>query len=165
MWTWNAAEALFQDIRFGFRQLWRSPGFTAVAVLTLALGIGANTAIFQLLDAVRLRNLPVVNPGELTVVRLANLPGKRGSQETPYPALNNPLWEYIRDHQQVFSGVLAWSPTNFGITEGDHERLVQGIWVSGDFFNVLGVPPSLGRLFTAADDRPGCGASGVVSRR
>jgi hypothetical protein len=77
----------------------RSPGFTAVAVLTLALGIGANTAIFQLLDAVRLRSLPVTNPGELTLVHLADLPGKRGSQETVYPALNNPLWEYIRDHR------------------------------------------------------------------
>ena len=140
----------------------RSPGFTAVAVLTLALGIGANTAIFQLLDAVRLRNLPVMNPGELTVVHLANRQGWRGSQETAYPALNNPLWEYFRDHQHVFSQVLAWSPTNLGITVGDHERLVQGLWVSGDFFNVLGVRPALGRLFTSSDDRPGCGASGVV---
>jgi putative ABC transport system permease protein len=162
MWGWNGAETLWQDIRFGLRQLKRSPGFTAVAVLTLALGIGANTAIFQLLDAVRLRSLPVSNPSELTVVRLADLPGRRGSQETVYPALNNPLWEYIRDHQYVFSEVLAWSPTNLGITEGDHERLVQGLWVSGDFFKVLGVQPVIGRLFSSADDQPGCGASGVV---
>ncbi len=162
MWVWNGAETLWQDIRYGLRQLRRSPGFSAVAVLTLALGIGANTAIFQLLDAVRLRSLPVTNPRELTLVRLADLPGKRGSEETVYPALNNPLWEYIRDHQHVFSGVLAWSPTNLGITEGDHERLARGLWVSGDFFTVLGVRPALGRLFTAADDRPGCGASGAV---
>ena len=162
MWVWNGAEALWQDIRFGLRQLMRSPGFTAVAVLTLALGIGANTAIFQLLDAVRLRSLPVTNPGELTLVHLADLPGKRGSQETVYPALNNPLWEYIRDHQTSFSQVLAWSPTNLGITEGDHERLVQALWVSGDFFNVLGVRPTMGRLFSSTDDQPGCGASGVV---
>ena len=134
----------------------------SIAVLTLALGIGANTAIFQLLDAVRLRNLPVTNPSELTVVRLADLPGWRGNQETAYPALNNPLWEYIRDHQHVFSQVLAWSPTNLGITEGDHERLVQGLWVSGDFFNALGVRPALGRVFASSDDRPGCGAAGVV---
>jgi hypothetical protein len=162
MWVWDGAEALWQDIRFGLRQLMRSPSFTAVAVLTLALGIGANTAIFQLLDAVRLRSLPVTNPGELTLVHLADLPGKRGSQETVYPALNNPLWEYIRDHQTAFSQVLAWSPTNLGITEGDHERLVQALWVSGDFFNVLGVRPAVGRLFRSADDQPGCGASGVV---
>ena len=162
MWLWKGAEALWQDVRFGIRQLVRSPGFSGVAVLTLALGIGANTAIFQLLDAVRLRNLPVVNPGELTILRLADLPGKRGSQETYYPALNNPLWEYLRDHQQIFAGVLAWSPTAFGMTDGNRERLVPGLWVSGDFFNVLGVRPAVGRLFTAADDRPGCGAAGVV---
>jgi predicted permease len=155
-------EVFWRDLWYGIRMLPRSPGFTVVAVLTLALGIGANTAIFQLLDAVRLRNLPVMNPGELTVVHLANRQGWRGSQETGYPALNNPLWEYLRDHQQVFSQVLAWSPTNLGITVGDHERLVQGLWVSGDFFNVLGVRPALGRLFTSSDDRPGCGASGVV---
>ena len=155
-------EDLWRDFWCGVRMLLRSPGFTAVAVLTLAMGIGANTAIFQLIDAVRLRNLPVINPNELTVVHLADLPGWRGHQETNYPALNNPLWEYLRDHQHVFSQVLAWSPTALGITVGDHERLVQGLWVSGDFFNALGVRPALGRLFTASDDRPGCGASGVV---
>jgi putative ABC transport system permease protein len=160
-WETNV-EVFWRDFWYGVRMLLRSPGFTVVAVLTLALGIGANTAIFELLDAVRLRNLPVRNPGELTVVHLADLPGWRGSHETEYPALNNPLWEYLRDHQQVFSQVLAWSPTNLGITVGDHQRLVQGLWVSGDFFNVLGVRPALGRLFTSSDDRPGCGASGVV---
>jgi putative ABC transport system permease protein len=155
-------EIFWRDLCYGARMLLRSPGFTAVAVLTLALGIGANTAIFQLLDAVRLRSLPVRNPGELTLVHLADLPGWRGHQETAYPALNNPLWEYLRDHQHVFSQVLAWSPTNLGITVGDHEQLVQGLWVSGDFFNALGVRPALGRFFTSSDDRPGCGASGVV---
>ena len=95
-------------------------------------------------------------------MHLADLPGKRGSQETNYPALNNPLWEYVRDHQHVFSQVLAWSPTNLGVTVGNQERLVQGLWVSGDFFNVLGVRPALGRLFTASDDQRGCGVSGVV---
>jgi len=153
---------LVQDFRYTLRQLRKSPGFTAVALITLALGIGANTAIFQLLDAVRLRSLPVTNPRELTLVHLADQPGKRGSQETAYPALNNPLWEYIRDHQTAFSQVLAWSPTNLGITEGDHERLVRALWVSGDFFKALGVRPAVGRLFSSTDDQPGCGASGVV---
>jgi predicted permease len=155
-------ETFWRDLLYGVRTLVRSPGFTAIAILTLALGIGANTAIFQLFDAVRLRSLPVVDPSELTLIRLADLPGKRGSQETFYPALNNPLWEYIRDHQHVFSQVLAWSPTNLGITEGDHERLVQGLWVSGSFFNALGVRPVLGRVFAESDDQPGCGAEGAV---
>src|SRR5580692_11486682 len=74
-------ETAFQDLRFALRTLRKSPAFAATAILTLALGIGANTAIFQLLDAVRLRNLPVTNPGELTLVHLANLPGRRGNQE------------------------------------------------------------------------------------
>jgi putative ABC transport system permease protein len=162
MWVWNGVEALWQDLAFGLRHLIRSPGFTAVAVLTLALGVGANTAIFQLLDAVRLRSLPVKNPEELTLVHLADKRGIRGSQETRYPALNNPLWEYIRDHQTAFSQMLAWSPTILGITEGDHERDVRALWVSGDFFDVLGVQPALGRLFSSADDQPGCGGSVVV---
>jgi putative ABC transport system permease protein len=155
-------EILWHDLWYGVRTLARSPGFASIAVLTLALGIGANAAIFQLLDAVRLRSLPVRNPSELTVVHLADLPGWRGNRETDYPALNNPLWEYIRDHQHVFSQVMAWSPTVLGITEGDHERVVRGLWVSGDFFNALGVRPALGRVFTSSDDRPGCGAAGVV---
>ncbi len=161
----NGIQDSMQDLRYGLRMLQKSPGFTIVAVLTLALGIGANTAIFQLLDAIRLRGLPVTNPRELTLVRLSDLTdrrGWRGNQESVYPALNNPLWEYIRDHQRIFSGVLAWNATNLGITEGDHEQLVRGLWVSGDFFTVMGVQPALGRLFTAADDRPGCGASGAV---
>jgi predicted permease len=161
----NWVQDTLQDLRYGLRMLRKSPGFTIVAVLTLALGIGANTAIFQLLDAVRLRSLPVKNPQELTLVRLGNLADKkglRGNQESGYPALNNPLWEYIRDHQQIFAGVLAWNPTVLGITEGDHAQVVPGLWVSGDFFNVLGVQPAMGRLFTAADDRPGCGAAGAV---
>ena len=158
----TTVENMGRDLWYGTRMLARNAGFTVVVVLTLALGIGANTAIFQLLDAVRLRSLPVTHPSELTVVRLARLPGQRGNQESFYPALNNPLWEYVRDHQQVFSQVLAWSPTNFGVTVSDHERLVQGLWVSGDFFNALGVRPALGRLIVPSDDRPGCGAAGVV---
>src|SRR5579863_2822621 len=73
------AEIVWRDLWYGVRALVRSPGFSVIAVLTLALGIGANTAIFQLLDAVRLRNLPVTNPNELTLVRLADMPGKRGN--------------------------------------------------------------------------------------
>jgi putative ABC transport system permease protein len=161
--VWETKFEIFcHDLWYGIRTLARSPGFAAIAVLTLALGIGANTAIFQLLDAVRLRSLPVRNPNELTVIHLADLPGWRGSHETDYPSLNNPLWEYIRDHQHVFSQVMAWSPTALGITESDHERLVRGLWVSGDFFNALGVAPALGRVFTSSDDRPGCGAAGAV---
>ena len=124
-WETNL-EIFWRDLSYGVRMLLRSPGFAAVSLLTLALGIGANTAIFQLLDAVRLRNLPVMNPGELTVVHLTELRSARGNHETGYPALNNPLWEYLRDHQQVFAQVFAWSPTSLGITVGDRRGLSRG---------------------------------------
>jgi putative ABC transport system permease protein len=160
-WESNV-EIFLRDLWYGVRTLGRSPGFAAIAVLTLALGIGANAAIFQLLDAVRLRNLPVRDPNQLTLIRLADSEHKRGNQASYYPALNNPLWEYIRDNQHVFSQVMTWSSTALEITEGDHQRLVPALWVSGDFFNALGVGPALGRVFTSADDRPGCGAGGLV---
>jgi predicted permease len=161
--AWESqAEIFLRSLWYGARTLARSPGFALIAILTFALGIGANTTIFQLLDAVRLRSLPVRDPGQLTMIGLADLPGKRGNQQSYYPSLNNPLWEYIRDHQEVFSQVMAWSSTGLSITEGDRQHVVPGLWVSGDFFHALGVQPALGRVFTSADDRPGCGASGVV---
>jgi len=154
--------AMGNDLRYGLRMMRRSPGFTTVAVLTLALGIGANTAIFQLLDAVRLRLLPVKNPQELTLIQLADRKGWRGHQSSGYPALTNPIWERLRDTQTEFSGTLAWSNADFGLSRSGDSRLARGLWVSGEFFHVLGVQPLKGRVFTAADDRPGCGLPGTV---
>ena len=153
---------LLQDLRYGLRMLAKNPGFTAVAVITLALGIGANTAIFQLLDAVRLRTLPVKNPQELVLVQLADRTGWRGNQQSFYPALTNPLWEYLRDHEQAFSGVLAWGSGGFSLAHGGEGRQARGLWVSGNLFQVLGVQPILGRVFAPADDHRGCGLPGVV---
>ena len=153
---------LVADMRYGVRQLRRSPGFTAVALLSLALGIGANTAIFQLLDAVRLRMLPVVNPQELAEVRLTNRHGRLGSFQNSHSELTYALWQQIRDHQESFSGVAALADDRFNLAPRGEVHLVPGLWVSGDFFNVLGVPAILGRVFTAADDVRGCTGSGVV---
>jgi putative ABC transport system permease protein len=151
-----------RDVRYGFRSLRKSPGFTIAAIGTLALGIGANTAIFQLLDAVRLRTLPIKEPRQLAMVQLADRTGWRGSQWTPYPALTNPVWERFRDTQDTFSGVLAWANNDFGLSPGGEQRLARGLFVSGDFFRVLGVQPMMGRIFTAADDHHGCGLPGAV---
>jgi len=150
------------DLRYGIRTLRLNPGFTAIAILSLALGIGANTAIFQLLDAVRLRTLPVPDPQRLALVDLADHTGQRGSEATAYPALTNPQWEHLRDKQDAFSGVLAWGNNNFGLSPGGEVQLARGMFVSGDFFRVLGVPALRGRVFTAADDRRGCGLPGAV---
>src|SRR5580658_344204 len=155
-------ETLWKDLHHSVRLLRRSPIFTIVAILSLALGIGANTAIFQLIDAVRLRSLPVKEPSQLVTVQLADKTGIRGHQITGYSILTNAIWEKLRDNQDIFSGVAAWDSNNFGLTPGGEVRLAQGLFVSGDFFRVLGVQPLMGRVFTAADDRRGCGLLGAV---
>ena len=155
-------ETLWQDLRYGARLLRLNPGFTAVAVLSLALGIGANTAIFQLLDAVRMRTLPVKSPQELAVVRIANNTWSTGRHEGRYSQITNPMWEQIRDHQEGFSSIFAWAATEFNLAVGGEARYAQGMYVSGDFFKVLDVQPLLGRLLTSEDDRRGCGSPGAV---
>jgi len=151
-------ENFLQDVRYGLRQLRRNPGFAAVALLSLALGIGANTAIFQLLDAVRLRLLPVESPQQLAEVRLANLRGRMGSFFNWHAMLTYAIWEQILANHEPFSGVAAWAPDDLNLAPRGEVHLVRGIWVSGDIFNVLGVRPFLGRVFTTADDQRGCGA-------
>ena len=160
--TYRWEDEMIQDLRFGVRMLLKQPGFTLVAVLSLALGVGANTAIFQLLDALRLRTLPVNSPQELAEVRLTTMNGTRGSKSAQYPAVTNPIWEELRGRQQAFSSICAWSTYSFNLAQGGEVRNARSLLVSGDFFNVLGVQPLLGRVFTEADDQRGCGAPGVV---
>ena len=157
-------EALQRDVRYGLRTLRRSPSFTFVALITLTLGIGANAAIFQLLDAIRLRALPVKAPEQLVIVELADMTRWTGRRSTTYPALTNPLWEYFRDHQAVFSSVSAWANAEFRLDRSSGRRVAKGLLVSGDFFTVLGVDAYLGRPLMRDDDRPGCAVpSAVVS--
>jgi putative ABC transport system permease protein len=156
-------EELAQDIRHALRTLWLQPGFAAVCVITLALGIGANTAIFELLDTVRLRTLPVEKPQELRQIRIDQPHGRTGTFTTRYPSLTYPLWEQIRARQQGFSGVLAWAPWPFNIAESGEVQRAEGIWVSGEFFDVLGVRPIIGRVFSTADDAAGCAGGAVIS--
>ena len=155
--TMTILDNLWRDLRYGARLLRLNPGFAAVAVLSLALGIGANTAIFQLLDAVRLRTLPVDHPEQLVEVRIADTPhGRTGSFVSRRPMMTNPLWERIRDRQQAFSSAFAWADVGFNLTSGGEARYAAGLWVSGDFFNTLHVPALIGRTLTSADDRRGC---------
>jgi putative ABC transport system permease protein len=158
----RSMSSVWQDLHYALRLMRKSPGFTAVAVISLALGIGANTAIFQLLNAVRLRSLPVPRPNELAEVKIANSDSRSGSFSSSHSSITNPQWEYLRDHQEAFSGVFAWSEDTFNLAEGGQVRPARGLWVSGDFFKVLGVAPVLGRVFTPADDKRGCGTGGVV---
>jgi putative ABC transport system permease protein len=152
---------LWQDLRYGLRLLRLNPGFTAVAVLSLALGIGANTAIFQLIDAIRLRTIPAKNPRELAIVRIVDRSWNSGNFSSNYAELTFPIWDQIRQRQQAFSSISVWSNDQFNLASGGEAHYAQGIWVSGDFFHVLGVQPILGRLLSPADDQPGCGAAAV----
>ncbi len=151
-----------QDLRYALRVLGRSPAFTTVALLTLALGIGSNTAIYQLVDAVRLRLLPVSAPEQLAIVELADLTRWKGRRTTGYPALTNPLWEEIRANHPMFSDVLAWSAADFRLGREAGSEVARGLFVSGGFFHTLDVEPLAGRVFEASDDRPGCGLPGAV---
>jgi putative ABC transport system permease protein len=155
-------ENLLQDLRYAIRALYGSPGVTLVAILSLALGIGANTAIFQLLNAVRLRSLPVANPQELAEVRIAGENRVYGSSNMVNSELTYALWEQIRQSQEAFSGIFAWGNGDFSVGDGARARRARGLWVSGDFFSTLDVTPLHGRLFTTADDRRGCGNPGAV---
>jgi putative ABC transport system permease protein len=154
-------DTLLRDIRYGLRVLRKSPSFTSVAVLSLVLGIGANAAIFQVLDSIRLRSLPVANPHELAEVRIQDMNGVRGSVNREN-SLTYGLWEQIRDRQQAFSSVFAWSDDMLNLSPAGEVRMARGLWVSGAFFSALGVEPVAGRLIAPSDDRPGCGTPGAV---
>jgi putative ABC transport system permease protein len=161
--SWEThVETLWSDLRFGARLLRFNPVFAGAAILSLALGIGANTAIFQLIDAVRLRTLPVKNPQELARIAIEEHHGRSGDFTSRYSDLTYAIWEQIHAQQQGFSNIFAWSPTQFDIAPNGEVHNVQGLWVSGEFFQTLGVSPAVGRLFNAADDRPGCSPGGAV---
>ena len=153
-WGWTRIDSWRQDVRYGLRTLTANPGFTATAVLSLALGIGANTAIFSILNAVLLQSLPVEDPQRLVQVR----PGDDGDDE-----FTNPIWEQVRDRQQAFSGALAYASSRFDLADGGESHYAAGLWVSGDFFRVLGVPAIEGRVFTRDEDRRGTAPLAVIS--
>jgi putative ABC transport system permease protein len=153
--------SLWQDLRHAFRLLRLSPGFTIISILTLALGIGANTAIFQLIDSVRLRTIPVKNPQELGTIRIADRHWGSGQFSSQYSQLSFAMWEQIRKRQEGFAEIAVWSDQRFNLATGGEVRNAKGIRVSGDFFHVLGVEPILGRLLGPDDDQPGCAVSGA----
>jgi putative ABC transport system permease protein len=155
-------ETLAQDVRYGIRQLKQSPGFTLVAVLSLALGIGANTAIFQLVDAIRLKMLPVSHPEELVSLDFQKGSRRSGWWSSRSSRFTYAHWQEIRTRQQAFSGVLAWSAARFNLASGGEARFPEGLYVSAGFFRELGVNPILGRTFTAEEDGDTCGSPGAV---
>jgi putative ABC transport system permease protein len=155
--------SLWQDIRYGLRMLAKNPGFTAIAVITLALGIGANTAIFSLMDQVLLRSLPVRDPGELVVLHDPGpLTGRLSSDGDNTESFSYPMYKGLRDGSVSVCSMLARSSFPASIaTQGQTER-GSGEFVSGNYFEVLGVTPAVGRVFTLRDDRVPGGEPYVV---
>ncbi len=154
---------LLHDSRYSVRMLAKAPGFALVAVLTLALGIGANAAIFQLIDAVRLRTLPVKEPNTLAIVHLNKNHWGQGNFNGPYSEFTFPLWQQIRQRQEAFSSIAVWGGESLNLATGGEVNYANAIWVSGDFFRVLGVRPFLGRLLSDADDQTGCSGGVDIS--
>ena len=155
-------DSLAQDFRYGIRQLLKAPSFTLIAISSIALGIGANTAIFQLVDAIRLRLLPVQNPRELVTIDFVKGSARAGWWSSRSARFTSPQWDRIRSEQKAFTDVVAWSATRFDLTLGGPARFAEGLYVSGNFFRVLGVPAVLGRTATAQDDAAQCSNPGAV---
>jgi predicted permease len=172
-------EELAQDLRYGLRMLRNSPGFAAIAILTLALGIGANTAIFSLIDAVMLRSLPVKNPSELVLLKWSarNLPKIRGyitsgdcpsamdlGQPNPEGcSLSEPVFREIANADQ-FRSVAAFSNSGpLSLTGNGPAAMINGQLLSGDFFQTMGLHPAVGRLIEASDDSPSAAPVAVLN--
>ena len=161
VWGRRWLDHLAQDVRYALRTFRRNPAFAVIAILSLTLGIGANTALFEVVDAVRLRPLPIVDPGRLLEVRLASMDGARGNFQTWHESVTQPIWRELQARQQAFT-LFAWSRAIFNLAEGGEARPADGLWVSGDFFNLLGLRPAQGRLLSPEDDRPGCAPRAVL---
>ncbi|HYX20660.1 MAG TPA: ABC transporter permease, partial [Thermoanaerobaculia bacterium] len=152
-----------RDLRYGARRLCLEPGFALVAILSLALGIGANMAIFQLLDAVRLRTLPVAQPEKLWNVRiLPTKDGRSGSFSGRWPQLTSAIWERLRDEQKAFSKLAVWSSDRVDLASGGESRYAEALFVSGTFFDTVGVGAVRGRVLGPADDTPDCSAAAAM---
>ena len=156
-------DTVWQDLRYAVRVLRKHRTFSLVAILTLALGTGANAAIFQLVNAIRLRSLPVERPDELVSIGI-NTHGKDriGRAMGRRPFFSEPLWQSLRREQHAFSELFAWGTTDWNIATDGEYRPVRGLYVSGNYFNGLGVGAHIGRVLTDADDQRGCGAPGAV---
>src|SRR5205809_4062956 len=150
-------ETLLRDLRYGIRSLLKRPGFTAVTIIILALGIGANTTVFSLMDAVLLRSLPVRNANEIVEIATRTTGGGL------HPDFSYPLYAAMRESNSELAGMIAYADSSFGLSAGDQTERLRGEYVSANYFDVLGVRPSTGFTFTRDDERPGAQQVAVIS--
>jgi putative ABC transport system permease protein len=155
-WGFQWLETLLQDVRYGLRQLRRNPGFTVVAVLTLALGIGAKTTIFSVIQALLLRSLPVPNPQQLLQADIT-ISGKR------IDGFSYPVVRALSERKDVFANLGGYCGNTFDVGRPGATVRVPGAWVSGGFFPALELQPAAGRLLAPEDDQPGAPRVAVIS--
>src|SRR5215212_11874216 len=171
-------KSIFTDIRFGLRSLLKQPAFTAVAVLTIALGVGANTALFSVVDAVLLRKLPVKDPNRLVLLKASwdrekVSPGSFNGTNRRDPATGLTVGTSfpvqtltrLRQEQGVLSDVFAFAPVAINLNAGGEAEVVNGQLVSGNYYSALGVPAYAGRTINEADDNAGATPVAVLSHR
>jgi predicted permease len=156
-WSWGGLESLLQDVRFAMRQLWRAPGFVVITVLTLMLGIGANTAIFTLMNALLLQSLPVTDPDSLTRIVVSFNGQNANDSGAPLSFL---MIQSLERHAHSFSGIFGWCDYGSELQDGDSKHEYPGAIISGNSFDVLGVRPAIGRMLNTADDQTGGGPDG-----
>ena len=155
----SVLENLFSDVRFALRWLRRSPGFTLVAIASLAIGIGFNTALFTLVDALLFRPLPVERPDRLVDVFTS------GGDADQYATSSYPDFLDFKAQNEVFTDMLAYSPAAGAVKLADRSRLAMGETVTGNYFQLLGVTPVVGRALLPEDDRAGAPRVVVISHR
>jgi MacB-like periplasmic core domain len=167
MWGWSSLERLKQDLRYAFRTLRRSPVIAAVAILSLALGIGVNTAIFSLIDSLMLKALPVKNSNQLILLGDGVTSGSTDDEPFgTWKLFSYPVYKELRSHNRVFSDMLAFlsnSDPMFVDIDRDESERARPALVSGNYFSVLGVPALIGRTLTPADETPGANPVAVLS--
>jgi len=154
----NMIGDLWQDLRYGARSMRRNPGFTAIAVITLALGIGANTAIFSVVNGVLLRPLPYPQPERLVMVHGISL--QAAQEKTPLCEADFLDW---KSQNHVFESIAAFSSNRFNYTGGESPEQIEGAWVTSDFFSTIGVQPAMGRAFLPGEDLPNTPQTVVIS--
>ncbi|HEX4005790.1 MAG TPA: ABC transporter permease [Acidobacteriaceae bacterium] len=163
VWAWNRLESLTRDLRYGVRTLGRSPGFTLIAIVVMALGIGANVALFTVVHSVLLKPLPYRNPGRLALLYEADNSQRHASPWLPVDA--GSFWDWQRSTQSLAQMAMLspFQGYNVSAEGGKLPEVVEAAWCTNNFLSLLGVQPMLGRAFTADDDRPGAPATAIIT--